>query len=402
VPEIEPAQSDVTASEPSPEAAPVLQTDVEVDMESAEVSPQVEEVIEPEPDPDPEIAESSEEDGETEGAAPGVAAGAAAAAAVEDDMPGAEEARNPADQPMVEPLRSPEPAPTRGSPPAEPQAAVEAGDPTQSVKAIAPETLSAIDAWQDATPGTTDLTVIVSRDRQPVFGLQSGDLSLEIGGAAVPIEKVGDAENAPLLLGFAVDLSPDGVANWPQVSRMLGPLVQRVEGGLGRLFAATGGQATDWAPAPARLDELLPNPSGGDLTGLIDRALARFAGERGRTFLILITDGRSNPTKQSWKETNQRIAEAGVPLLVIALWDESFSNKVRKGLQQLSADSGGRLFQVLGVDQLDGAVDRYGPVLDSSVALRFQPLGRSKPGPAQVAVKAGDRSLDVTAPKTIR
>jgi hypothetical protein len=99
---------------------------------------------------------------------------------------------------------------------------------------------------------------------------------------------------------------------------------------------------------------------------------------------------------------NQRIAEAGVPVLVIALWDESFSNKVRRGLQQLSADSGGRLFQVLGVEQLDGAVDRYGPVLDSGVALRFQPPQRSKPGPAQVSVKAGDRSIEVTAPKTIR
>ena len=355
-----------------------------------------------EPDPEPEIAESSEEDGEMEGAAPVVAVGAAAAAAVQEDKPGSEETRNPADQPIVEPLRSTEPAPTTESLPAEPQPTAETGDPAQSAKATAPETLSAIDAWQDATPGTTDLTVIVSRDRQPVFGLESGDLSLEIGGVSVSIEKIGDAENAPLLLGFAVDLSPDGVANWPQVSRMLAPLVQRAEGGLGRLFAVTGGEATDWDAAPGRLDELLPNPSGGDLTGLIDRALERFDGERGRTFLVLVTDGRTNPTKAAWKAANQRIAESGVPVLVIALWDEGFSNKMRKGLQQLSAASGGRLFQVLGVEQLDGAVDRYGPVLDSGVALRFQPPQRSKPGPAQVSVKAGDRSIEVTAPKTIR
>ena len=402
VAEVDPAPDVDTASEPSPEAAPSPQPDVEVDMESAEVSPPMEEKNAPEPDPEPEIAESSEEHGEMERAAPVVAVGAAAAAAVQDDKPVSEETRNPADQPIVEPLRSPEPAPTTESLPAEPQPTAETGDPAQSAKAIAPETLSAVDAWQDAAPGTTDLTVIVSRDRQPVPGLQSADLNLEIGGDASPIEKIGDAENAPGVLGFAVDLSPDGVANWPQVSRSLAPLAPRVEGGLGRLFAVTGGETTNWDEATGRLDELLPNPSDGDLTGLIDRALARLGEERGRTFLVVITDGRTNPTKESWKETNQRIAEAGVPLLVIALWDESFSNKVRRGLQQLSADSGGRLFQVLGVEQLDGAVDRYGPVLDSGVALRFQPPQRSKPGPAQVSVKAGDRSIEVTAPKTIR
>ena len=154
-------------------------------------------------------------------------------------------------------------------------------------------------------------------------------------------------------------------------------------------------KADSWSPLAETMEDMVTyfQDTGGD---------APFTADCQKSFLVVITDGRTNPTKESWKETNQRIAEAGVPVLVIALWDESFSNKVRKGLQQLSADSGGRLFQVLGVEQLDGAVDRYGPVLDSGVALRFQPPQRSKPGPAQVSVKAGDRSIEVTAPKTIR
>ncbi len=303
----------------------------------------------------------------------------------------------------MEPLRSPEPVPAAEPLRAEGRPEIDRAVEPDPVEAASPEVRSAIEAWQDAAPGTVDLTVTVSRNRQPVSGIQSSDLSLEIGGTAIPIEEIGDGTNAPLLLGFAVDLSPAGIANWPQVSRMIGPLVQRAEGGLGRIFAATGGETTGWDAEPGRLDKMLPNPSGGDLTGLIDRALARFSEERGRTFLILITDGRTNPTKEAWKETGERIAEAGVPVLVIALWDENFSNKVRRSLQQRPPHHlVGGCSRCLGVDQLDGAVDRYGPVLDSGVALRFQQQERSKPGPAPISLKAADRSIDVTAPKTIR
>ena len=422
--EVETAKGGEIVAPATPEPVPEPETVVSSEVESAEVSATVEpedaRVSDPEPElepePEPETAPEPEqeveavpaidEDGESGGVEPVEAAvataGAVTAASVSAEEPATGDSPSSVEEPIVEPLRSPEPAPTTEPLRAETLPEVDRAAVAEPVETASPEVRSAIEAWQDAAPGTSDLTVIVSRNRLPAQNLQPNDLSLEIGESPVAIEGIGDAGDAPLLVGFAVDLSPAGLANWSQIGRMLGPLVQRADGGRGRLFAATSGETTDWDASPGRLDEMLPNPTGGDLTGLIDGALANFGEQRGRSFLILITDGRTNPTKEAWKETRERIAEAGVPVLVIALWDEDFSNKVRRSLQDLAASSGGRLFQVLGVDQLDSAVDRYGPVLDSGVALRFQTPERSKPGPAQVSVKAANRSLDVSAPKTIR
>ena len=92
---------------------------------------------------------------------------------------------------------------------------------------------------------------------------------------------------------------------------------------------------------------------------------------------------------------------AGIPILVMALWDDGFRKKLRKNLQQIASISGGRLFMLQSFDQMEGAVERYGAVLDAGVALRFERPTAGK-GSSQVAVTAPDRTLDITAPKTIR
>jgi hypothetical protein len=134
---------------------------------------------------------------------------------------------------------------------------------------------------------------------------------------------------------------------------------------------------------------------------LIVASLARFEGQRGRTFLILLTDGHFETSKSTWSDATAAVDRAGVPILVLALWNDEFPQRARKTLQQIAAASGGRLFLVQGTDQLGGAVERYGRIIDAGVALRFQmPAGMKSPSP--ISVEANDRSIKVTAPKMIR
>ena len=145
----------------------------------------------------------------------------------------------------------------------------------------------------------------------------------------------------------------------------------------------------------------MESPAGGDLATLVITSLARFEGQRGRTFLILVTDGRFDTSKAVWSDAAMAVDRAGVPILVLTLWDNKFPQRARKQLQQIVAASGGRLFLVQAPDQLGGAVERYGRVIDAGVALRFQtPSGMKSPSP--VSVKASDRSIEVTAPRMIR
>ena len=301
--------------------------------------------------------------------------------------------------PIAEPLRSTEAAPV-----VEPLRAETAPAAVAAKTAPAPlsdDVAAAYEVWADADPGTTDVTVVVSRGREPVPGLVPDALRLRVGKVEVPIAAIGDAGNSPVYLGVAVDLSPAGVSKWPAIGRSLEPLVGRAGGGRGRIFVAADGDETDWDVDPGKISEVLDTPAGGDLATLIVTSLARFEGQRGRTFLILLTDGRFDTSKSVWSDATAAVDGAGVPILVLALWDDKFPQRARKTLQQITAASGGRLFLVQATDQLGRVVERYGRIVDAGVALRFQkPAGMKSPSP--ISVEAKDRTVEVTAPKMIR
>jgi hypothetical protein len=391
-PELQPAAEESTLAEP------------DLDPETAETVP-----AEETPAP-PEIEPEAEEPApvQTEIAPAVAAAGTAATASTEvtqapkfDEPAPASEATAPPELPsVVEPLRSEEPPPS-----VEPLRS-DSVTPTSVAPVAQPtgpsaEILEAYEEWGDADPETTDLTVVVMRSRQPVPDLDPGGLELRVGGSRVPIAEVGDADRAPLLLGIAVDFSDENVGRWGQVSRDLTPLAERAGHGLGRLFVATTGDETDWDVDPERMGEAMMTPAGGDVAALIRTSLGKFADRRGRTFLLVLTDGRIEPSKDAWRETTAAVEAAGIPVLVMALWDDGFRKKLRKNLQQITSMSGGRLFMLQALDQIDGAVERFGGVLDAGVALRFEPPAAGKAS-SQVAVTAPDRTLDITAPKTIR
>jgi hypothetical protein len=116
----------------------------------------------------------------------------------------------------------------------------------------------------------------------------------------------------------------------------------------------------------------------------------------------VLTDGRNEPTKEEWQEATEAAGEAGVPILVIALWDDQFNGRTRKNLKKMTEVSGGSLFLVQGRAQLESAADRFGRYLDGGYSIRFRAPGGDRQTVTTISVSASDKELDVSAPKSIR
>jgi len=301
------------------------------------------------------------------------------------------------EKPLVEPLRS------------DPQAAEpEAISPRQQAEpAPAPVTVSAdltarYEEWGSADSDTREFSMIVTRGREPAMDLEAGDIQLRVGGSRIPIEKLGGAERAPLLLGLAMDVAPDEVEDWSGMRGSLSPIVERAGGDRGQLFVATSDGVGAWgadmdAPGGVILTQETENVS-----QLVIAALEQFEGRRGRTFLVLLTDGRNEPSKEEWQQATDAAGAAGVPVLVIALWDQRFNNRTRKSLKKLTDVSGGSLFLVQGRAQLESAADRFGRYLDGGYSIRFRAPGGDRQTVTTISVSASEKDLDVSAPKSIR
>ncbi|MCJ7753755.1 MAG: hypothetical protein MUP13_04260 [Thermoanaerobaculales bacterium] len=406
-PEVEEMAAAVQAPEPEPEAAiPVEDEIVTVAVpESPEITQETVPVVEVVEEAEPDLDEAT----------PEAIAGAIAVAAAtvpeataetipEPAAPTDRESPNVPDQEVepeaavIEPLRAdatpPSPGPDSAAAPA-PDKAVESAQPPPA------EVAGAFEEWANADPATSDLTVVVFRGNEPATGLTAADFRVRIDGKDAVVEAVGDADRAPLQLGVAVDVASGSAAGWSQSGGRLFSLVQRVGGGRGHVFFAADGRVGAWDSGPGDARGGTAAVSSGGLTSLIVDALGRFEGRRGRAFLVVVTDGRSDADKAAWKAATNAAARAGVPVLVIALWDNNFNDRIRRNLKTIGESSGGGLFLVQGSDQLDRAADRFGPMIDAGVALRLLlPPGVTLP--AQVSVEATEKTLEVTAPKSLR
>jgi hypothetical protein len=311
----------------------------------------------------------------------------------EESAPAAEEA------PLVEPLRA-EPS-TEGieAESVEPRATSE--EPDEPIPAPA-DLATRYAEWEQTDPELREFSVIAMRGRESAQGLEAADLRLRVLGSEVPIEELGNDTNSPLLLGLAVDVLADDAGVWAGTQGSLAPIVERAAEGRGRLFVASSSGVGDWDAEPESSSATGSSQPPMNVAGLIEAALERFEGERGRRFLVVLTDGRNDPTKDEWRRATDAAGQAGVPILVVALWDGEFSKKTRKNLRKLTAVSGGSLFLVQGRTQIASAADRFGRYLDGGYAVRFRMPSLEKGGSIAVLVSAMDREVTVSAPESIR
>jgi hypothetical protein len=370
----------------------------------------------PVPEPEPEMTEPTTTEPETaveettsEALAAAVSATAAAAMTPEPPTPPVEPEIAPEPEPvpepemtepaLVEPLRA-DPAPSAAKP-----EVVEPSEPAEQAPALAPvsaDLTARYAEWERADPEIREFSVIAMRGRDPAQDLDAGDLRLRVGGSEMPVEKLGDSDSAPLLLGLAIDVVPDDVDGWSGTQGSLAPIVERAGGGRGKIFVANPRGVGDWEAEPGSPGRGVGSQTTVNVAQSVVASLERFEGQRGRSFLVVLTDGRSEPTKDEWQQATDAAGGAGVPILVVALWDEEFSQRTRKNLKKLTVVSGGSLFLVQGRNQLESAADRFGRYLDGGYAVRFRMPSVEQGAVMTAGVSATDREITVSAPKSIR
>ena len=285
------------------------------------------------PEPAPEMTQSAPAVQPTEsGVAEMPAAEPEAVARPEPEMPTTTSGREAAESaaapraveeaPLVEPLRA-EPPPGVVEP-----ETVEPGGPVEELSEPAPVSAARsarYAEWERADPETREFSVIATRGREAARGLEAGDLRLRVGGSEVPIEELGDDGNSPLWLGLAIDVLAEDTGAWADTQGSLAPIVERAAAGRGRLFVASASGVGDWGAEPGSQSTASGSLPQTNVAGLVEAALERFEGVRGRSFLVVLTDGRNEPTKDEWQRASDAAGGAGVPILVIALWDSEFS-----------------------------------------------------------------------------
>jgi len=341
------------------------------------------------------------------------ATAAAAAAASEPQSPGSEtRTAQPSTMPAPEAAAQPAPTPSTealpvaaattaaAAAPSEPRSpSPDSRDPTASI----PAQTAAPQNWP-VVPGSTDLTVMVTERNRPVIGLEATAFGLKIAGKDTVIERIGEGTSVPLNLGLAVAMSHASNEVLDHVVHRLEKLALRTTSGNGEILLATTGvdgpKVVPWGAGAEDASAAFASastPNQVNLSAMVSDATRSFAGRRGRSFLIVITDGSDTSTKADWKDAASVATAAGIPIFVVGLSDTGFPSRTRSSLVRLATASGGRSYFLADAGMLELTLDYVGELIDSSYVLQF--TGQADGG--AVKVDAGNRAWEVHHPSRI-
>jgi hypothetical protein len=300
------------------------------------------------------------------------------------------------------------PAAVAAPPPAEaPEPEPVAPEPVQAAPPPAATVAADITDWGAADPATADLTVMVTDMARPVLALDSGQFRVKLDGSESTIEEFGDAEEVPLFLGIAVDVSHTMAPYLPSLSRQLSRLSLRTVGERGGLFLVTADADAEltlgWGATPSAVAQTLARTGSseqGDLVGLVTTSLEAFEGRRGRKFLIVITDGGHMATKADWKEAVTAADGAAVPIHVVGFRGDWLKERTRRNLERMSVGSGGKSYFIPDTGMLDMTLDYLTELIKGSYALRVRRQTGAKA--TKVRVETTNRNFQVFYPRSLR
>jgi len=271
-------------------------------------------------------------------------------------------------------------------------------EPPAAGPVAAPPTTAATAAWAQRSDATADVTVVVTAQNRPILGLGPSAFELRVGRNDVALDTVGDASSAPLNLGIVVHIAGGSDELASEIAQQLGAFSLRSRSG-GHLLVVTPTRATaEWGATADDIAQTVGaagEDSAPDLAGLVARALAAFEGRRGRSFLLVVSDGAGESSKSSWKDTLNVAEGAGVPVYVVGIRDSGFDNRARSSLTKIAEISGGRSYFLGDAGMTTMTLDYVGELVDASYALPF----RAPEGPAEIKVEVTNRGWDVAHPR---
>jgi hypothetical protein len=264
--------------------------------------------------------------------------------------------------------------------------------------AAALSTTAAAASWAQRSDATADVTAVVTAQNRPILGLGPSAFELRVGGTDVALDTVGDASSAPLNLGIVVHLGGGSVDLASDIAQQLGAFSLRTRSGGDLLLVTPGRAVPEWGSTAddiARTVGAAGESAAVDLAGLVAGALEAFEGRRGRSFLLVVSDGAGESSKSSWKDTVAVAEDAGVAVYVVGVRDSGFDSRARSSLTKIAAISGGRSYFLGDAGMTTMTLDYVGELIDASYALPF----RAPEGSAEIKVEVANRGWNVAHPR---
>ncbi len=98
----------------------------------------------------------------------------------------------------------------------------------------------------------------------------------------------------------------------------------------------------------------------------ISRALDLLRPHSEARFITVITDVRRKASRSEWKKAAASVQDAGIPVFVIALWNDRFNPGTRKQFKRLTTDSGGRSYLLQPSESPARALEMFESALNPS------------------------------------
>lgn len=205
------------------------------------------------------------------------------------------------------------------------------------------------------------LTTVTDRSRRPIADLARDDFEVLEDGRPQEISKFERMDNLPLSIGITIDTSGSMAMSLPEAKKAAAAFLRSVITPRDRAFAlAFAGQPkllippTDDVEAVEASLEELQSIGWTSLHDAVVASLYYFRGVRGQRALVLLSDGDDSASHYAFRDALEYARRSGVSIYTVGLDVGKVRPAIRRKLNQLAEETGGRSFYIARAEELRG------------------------------------------------
>ncbi|RMH23394.1 MAG: VWA domain-containing protein [Acidobacteria bacterium] len=246
-------------------------------------------------------------------------------------------------------------------------------------------------------------TTVTDRNGRLVKGLEASNFKVWEDERPQTISKFELVEDLPLTLGITIDTSGSMFESLSEAKRAAVAFLDNIITPKDLCFALAFSdrpallmpRTSDVGAVAERLADLLASGST-SLHDAVVTSLYYFRGIRGRRALVLLSDGEDTSSTISFPEALEYARISGVAIYAIGLRIGRAEIGVRRKLESLAEQTGGRTFYIKNADELSSVYDEIEEELRSQYLVAYNSDQIGEPGTyrqVRVEVRAGGRKL---------